>query len=176
MKTKQLSEFIRTNGLYQSSKKVSGEIHAACFLYSSSWTYFRFLTNTTVQIFNLIFDLSKVNELNQKIKPIQKITNKYESYNIVEENWCDGTFTFKRQLPDNVELNLYGHIRNDLFGEQELLLVDANNYAECFQFVEFPDNFRLEYELLNYFKHNKYLSINGMPTFGYSSLENDFVF
>jgi hypothetical protein len=39
---KPLSDFIKTNGIYQSTAKVSGEIHAACFMFETSWTYIRF--------------------------------------------------------------------------------------------------------------------------------------
>ncbi len=176
MKTTSLTEHIRTNGLYQSTKKVSGEIHAACFLYSASWTYLRFLTNTTIHIFNSQYDLTKIEELKNKGINIQKLIDKNEHYNINEENWCDGTFTFTRKLEDNEEISLYGHFRKNIFGEQELLLVDVKNYADSFQFIEFQDNYKLEYEYLNYFNKNKYLAVNSLPTFGHSEIDNAFVF
>ena len=176
MKTKNLTEFIRTDGIYQSSKKVSGEIHAACFLYDSTWTYLRFMTTDSIQIFTSNYDLSKLDKFRLNHNPIHKLADKYEFYQIKEENWCDGTFTFKRTDLEGEETIIYGNIRTDIFGEPELLIVDALTQADSFSFIDFSKNYKLEYEYLKFFTKGKYTSIGSLPTFGYSEIENAIVF
>ncbi|MDZ4665532.1 MAG: hypothetical protein SGJ15_11680 [Bacteroidota bacterium] len=171
MKTRQQTEFLRTDGLYQSTKKLTGEIHAACFLYTASWTYLRFMTENSIQIFNSNFDLTRMKDLTTKIGHIKKITDKYEFYPIKDEHWSDGTFTFKRKYTDETETEFYGHLRTDIYGEQELLLVDHLNRTDNFKFIKFEDNQKLEFEYLNLFSSSKYLSTHSFPNFGYSDIE-----
>lgn len=174
-----LTDFIKTNGIYQSTVKLSGEIHAACFMFGKHYTYMRFRENSElIEIFNSQYDLRRLRELKLKVKPL-KITDTIKSIKMQKENWEDGTFKINASL-NSIDIKSYlGHFRTDILGQDELLIIqegDQNN-TDVYTFIEFNINKKIEFEILNLFTNNNYLKVNnGLPNFGNTEIEISFAF
>jgi len=178
---KPLSDFIRTDGIYQSTAKLTGEMHAACFMYGTFWNYILFREKSDkLQFMTSSYDFKKLDDIKRKLKVKEiKLIDNPQMFKYEKENWENGTFTFEGVL--NVvrpNQKYYGHFRTDYISEeQELLLIGSDNFTDLYKFVKIENNHRLEYELLNLFTRNKYITVNnGLPSFGQTDVEMLFTF
>jgi hypothetical protein len=170
---KPLSEFIRSNGIYQSTAKLSGEIHAGCFMYHTSWTYLLFRNHQHIQVFTSSFDLSKLERLKQILKTTDnKLALFSQVQPFVDANWKEGTFDFERTFSADRRVSYTGNFRTDLLGDEELIVIGTDNSNDIFKFIEFAKNPTLEVEVLRWFLANKYLKYDGnVPMFSYTDIE-----
>src|SRR5690606_11479017 len=99
-------------------------------------------------------------------------------FKYVKENWVDGTFSFNGLLARKDSIHYHGHFRKDFISEeQELLIIGSDEYTDVYRFNEIKDNWKLEFEILNLFSHNKYVKVNnGFPLFGQTDVEGLFAF
>ena len=175
-----LTDFIRTNGVYQSTAKLSGEMHAACFMYFTSWKYIRFKKESEIiETFSSNKDLKILDKIKTSISlPDIKVRDNIKTFKFKKENWEDGTFTFNGSFYCQKSIKYYGHFRKKSFtNEVELILIGGDSLTDVYEFIEFKDNFALEKELLNLFSINKSISAIGeLPNFGKSDIEMIFSF
>lgn len=177
---KPLSDFIRTNGVYQSTAKLNGEMHAGCFMYGTFWTYLLFREgNDHLQFITSGYDFSNIESIKQKInvKDIKLISNSL-FFNFKKENWEDGTFSFDGSLVGKDTIHYYGHLRtNFISDEDELLIIGSDNTTDIYRFIEIKENLRLQFEILNLFSQNRFVKVNnGLPSFGQTDIEGLFAF
>ncbi len=131
MKTKDLKTFINTKGYFQSPPRVSGEIHAGCFMYHVSYEYIKFIDEKCVLMFSSRVSLLKLHENlpHWMFEAFKEDELRGKAIPIKEENWADGTFNFTitRFIPYNgittESVCFDGHIQTDIYGDPQLLIV-----------------------------------------------------
>ena len=174
-----LSDFIKTNGVYQSTTKLEGEMHAACFMYGTSWKYICFQQGLSSFLsFSSSYDLRYIEKIKQKVKvPNLTLMTKYKWVDFKRESWEDGTFAFKQMVGDEIPKHYYGHFRKDYITEEdELLIIGQGNFTDVYKFIEFRGDLKLEFELLKLFSTNKYVTATNVPNFGQTDIEEFFIF
>jgi hypothetical protein len=131
MKTKALKTFINTQGYFQSPPRVSGEIHAACFMFHVSYEYIKFIDEKRVLMFSSRISLLKLHENSPQwmFEAFKEDKLRGKEIPIKEENWADGTFafTFTKFIPYNgitmESICFDGNLQTDVYGDLLLLVV-----------------------------------------------------
>ena len=108
-------------------------------MYDTHWNYILFRENSDIlQIITSGHDFTKLDIIKKKIKvqDIKLITNS-KRFKFEKENWENGTFTFEGTLTSKQQKKVYGHFRKDYISEeQELLIIDIDNFTDLYKFVK----------------------------------------
>jgi hypothetical protein len=136
---KPLTDFIRTDGVYQSTAKLSGEMHAGCFMYYSSWKYIRFTEKSDyLETFTSGYDLKILDQIKTQVNvPDLNIRDKIKTFKFKKENWEDGTFTFDGLFYGQKSIHYYGHFRKKSFTDNdELILIGGDSLTDIYEFIQ----------------------------------------
>jgi hypothetical protein len=140
---------LNTQGYFQSPPRVSGEMHAACFMYHVSYEYIKFIDEKRVLMFSSRVSLLKLSETSQlwMFEAFKKDEVRGKEIPIEEEKWADGTFAFMitKFIPYNgittEPICFYGNLQIDVYGDHLLLIVGKSmvlnaDLNEIFSYAE----------------------------------------